>query len=190
MDGITPATKSEFTLLADMYSNRSVTYYREKKFERSIEDCDAAIQYERTHEKSWIRKWRAMVALGKFDESYAWLKKAYDRMPNSKKIQGELRKNKVEKDTMLQAQGLMEKGEIKEAKELLRAKIRISENILLLVFCARIDITVGETKMAAEKIDKVLKINPRYEDALELSRAAAFRAQRPQVARQAPRKHL
>ena len=109
-----------------------------------------------------------MVALGKFHESYAWLKKAYDRMPNSKKIQSELRKNKVEKDTMFKAQGLMEKGEIKEAKELLRLKIRTSENVVLLVFCARIDITVGETKLAADKIDKVLKINPKYEDALEL----------------------
>lgn len=168
MDAITPTTKSEFSLLADMYSNRSVTYHREKKFERSIKDCDAAIHYERLHEKSWIRKWRAMVALGMFDESYAWLKKAYDRMPNSKKIQVELRKNKVEKDTMFKAQGLMEKGEIKEAKELLRLKIRTSENVVLLVFGARIDITVGETKKAFDKIDKVLKINPKYEDAIEL----------------------
>jgi hypothetical protein len=56
----------EAEMLSNMHSNRAVTFFREKNFIECMQDCEVAIQYDPYYEKSWIRKWRALMALGKF----------------------------------------------------------------------------------------------------------------------------
>jgi hypothetical protein len=54
----------EAEMLSSMHSNRALTFFREKNFISCMQDCEVAIQYNPYYEKSWIRKWRALMALG------------------------------------------------------------------------------------------------------------------------------
>jgi hypothetical protein len=49
---------------SNMHSNRAVTFFGANNFNSCRRGCEVAIQYNPYYEKSWIRKWRALMALG------------------------------------------------------------------------------------------------------------------------------
>lgn len=155
-------------LLSNMHSNRAVTFFREKKFEKCIDDCDKAIDHDPLYDKSWIRKWRALMALGNFDSAYDCLVLAAKTNPESNKIHEELNRCQGDKRLLTEARKLLEKGEFQQAREVLKPFSRSSDNIGLLFLAARADVGLGYTETALEKINKALRFNPTHVEGLEL----------------------
>lgn len=168
MKKIKPIADDEFKLLSNMHSNRAVTYFREKKFDECIEDCEDSIEYEPTLDKSWIRKWRALTAIGEFDEAFCFLRQAAREIPESKKIQEELKRSKPEMDTFLKAQALMDMNEIQSAWLILQQIVETCENVAMLAFCAKVAMAAGESEQALVMVNEALGVNPNHVDCLEL----------------------
>ena len=159
---------TEHKLLAGLYANRAVTFFQEKLFEQSIRDCERALKYDQSEDKAWIRKWRAMMSLGKFKDAFAFIQQAMEAVPDSKKIQREYERSKMELSAHTKAMALMRKGDIKQAQKALEMCIESTENNLLMVLSAQVDTALGNFDSAYEKIDRSLRINPNFADALEL----------------------
>ena len=51
-------------LLSELYSNRSVTYYRSKEYSKSLEDCNTSLSLNQRFEKTYIRKASVLKAMG------------------------------------------------------------------------------------------------------------------------------
>ena len=168
MKDVTPNTPEERDLVSNLHSNRAVTFFREKKFQSCIEDCDKALACDPAYEKSWIRKWRALMALGDFDSAYECLQMASQMVPNSKRIQVELDKAQKDMNLVTTAREHIAKGEFTNAKEILRPYARSTDNIGLLFVAAKADACLGHTESALEKVNKALRFNPTHREGLEL----------------------
>ena len=161
-------------LLSNMHSNRAVTYFREKQFDRCIEDCNMAIQYDRTYEKSWIRKWRALMALGVFEEALACLEHGGETVANPSKIKKELAKAREEMELYQQTRQLLEESDFAAVHDMLKVVTRSSDNIGLLHMAALADCGLGNTEAALEKANKALRFNPIQADGLAIRGFALF----------------
>jgi tetratricopeptide (TPR) repeat protein len=174
MKKIEPQTEEEFQLLSDMLSNRAVAFYRAYDFEFCIEDCEEAIRYMPKADKAWIRKWRALMAMGKFGDALTFLLQAAKEIPDSKKIKTELKRCKVEMETFNKANDLLVQAKIQQAKDILDRHIEQCDNIALLILSAKVDCALGETKSALEKVNKALQLNSEHIDAIELQGMTHF----------------
>jgi tetratricopeptide (TPR) repeat protein len=168
MRAIQAVSVAECQLLSNMHSNRGVTYFREKKFARCLDDCTKAIGWDPTNEKSWIRKWRAHMANGDFDSASECLETAHQVIPDSKRILEELIKSRSDKELLTQARNCIEKKDYVRARELLKPHSRVSDNIDLLFVAAKADAYLGYTESALETVNKALRFNPTLIDGLEL----------------------
>jgi tetratricopeptide (TPR) repeat protein len=155
-------------LVSQMYSNRAVTYFREKRFDSCALDCDKAIELLPTYEKSWIRKWRALMALGDFEAAYNCLETGSRVVPDSRRIQAELTKTQGEKELLFEAKQALDIGDFQRSKDILKPHARTSDNIGLLFLAAKADVGLGNVESALEKINKALRFNPTHSDGLEL----------------------
>ena len=179
-DGITVMTsikaisKEECSLVATLYSNRAVTYFREKVFDKCIDDCDKALKFEVTFEKSYIRKWRALMALGNFEEACACLEEAHQQIPNSRRIREELLKAREQKDVLTKVNTMIDGGNLEKAKETIKPLAQESDNIGLLLVAAMADAGLGFTESALEKVNKALRFNPNHVEALQLRGLVLF----------------
>jgi DnaJ family protein C protein 7 len=174
MESMVPTRTIECELVSNLYSNRAVTFFREKKFDSCVEDCDKAIAYDPLYDKSWIRKWRALTALGNVDAAYACLELASQTVGESSRIDVELGKARQENKLITQARALFQKGEMAQAKEKLKPHTRSTENIGLLFLAARADCALGHTESALEKVNRALRFNPTHAEGLELRGYALF----------------
>lgn len=168
MCGVTVVNAEEKDLLSNMHSNRAVTYFREKKFEECIEDCNKAIGYDPSYDKSWIRKWRALMALGSFDAAYHCLQSAAKTIPGSKRILEELNKSAGDKQIIDEARAYLDKGEYQTARDMLKPYSRNSDNLGLLMLAAKADAGLGHTESALEKVNRALRFNPQNTEGLEV----------------------
>jgi len=168
MSGLSIHNDDERDLLSNMHSNRAVTYFREKKFEECIEDCNKAIGYDPMYDKSWIRKWRALMALGSFDPAYECLQTASRTIPGSKRIIEELNKSAGDKQIIDEARAFLQKGDYQSAREMLKPHSRTSDNLGLLMLAAKADAGLGHTESALEKVNRALRFNPQNTEGLEV----------------------
>jgi tetratricopeptide (TPR) repeat protein len=176
MESMAVVSQDERELLSGMHSNRGVTFFREKDFPCCIEDCEKAITYDPTYDKSWIRRWRAHMALGDFDGAHQCLVTANRLIPDSKKIQEELMNSKADKDLLAIARQSLAKKDYEQIREVLRPHALASENITLLFLAAKADAYLGHTESALEKINKALRFNPMHAEGLELRGHTLFLA--------------
>lgn len=161
-------------LLSNMHSNRAVTFFREKQFDRCIEDCNMAIQYDRGYEKSWIRKWRALMALGVFEEALHCLEHGGETVSNPSKIKKELTKAREEMEMLQKSRRSLEESDFGSVRDMLKSYIRNSDNIGLLHMAALADCGLGNAEAALEKANKVLRFNPNQADGLAIRGYALF----------------
>jgi tetratricopeptide (TPR) repeat protein len=174
---ITPSSDENFKLLSDMYSNRAATFYRDKKFNECIEDCECAIRYEPTTDKSWIRKWRALSAKGNFHQAYKVLGEALTIIPDSIRIKQEYECAKKDMDTLILLQShLLDTVDQQSEKltEKISSEMTNSENVLLLSHYAKVMVANADTENALKVLDIALEINPAYIDCLELKGLCHF----------------
>jgi tetratricopeptide (TPR) repeat protein len=174
MESLVSSDREDCQLVSNLYSNRAVTFFREKKFDNCIEDCDKAIAYDPAYDKSWIRKWRALMALGNFDAAYTCLEMAAKTVGESSRVDIELDKARQEKVLITHVRALLEMGEMIEAKEKLKPHAMFSDNIGLLFLAARADCGLGHTESALKMVNRALRFNPTQVEGLELRGYALF----------------
>jgi tetratricopeptide (TPR) repeat protein len=173
---VTTMTQDDLKLLSDMYSNRASTFYRYKKFDECVNDCEDAIRYDPTLEKAWLRKWRALMVKGAFHNAHAFLEDAVSALPHSNRIRDEYDRSVKEMGVIHLLMQSMETGEHIDADKLRYESFDLghSENVLLLKCSAEVMISKGDANGALKYIDRALEINPTHEECLELQGICHF----------------
>jgi len=161
-------------LAATLYANRAVTYFREQQFPATVRDCNQALEYDPQHEKSYIRKWRALMAMGTVEEAYHCLVAAVQALPESDRLQAELDTARHEQECLRTVTTLLEKRDYVEAAALLEPRIETSDNVALWLAAARVDSFVGRTERALQRVEKVLVFNAKHAEALRIQGYATF----------------
>ena len=169
-----PDTEEGRELAASLYANRAVTFFREKKFASTVQDCDKSLELDPKHEKSYIRKWRALMALGNFDDAYKCLDDAVRELPNSDRLNEELTNAAEQKELLATVNQLIQEGDYQEARETLKPLVKTSDNVSLWLAAARADACLGLTESALERVNKVLLFNPKHVEALHVRGYATF----------------
>lgn len=169
-----PETPEGRELAASLYANRAVTFFREKKFAATVMDCDRSIELDPRHEKSYIRKWRALMALGNFEDAFKCLDAAVSQLPDSERLNEELVNAKEQRDLLGTVNSLLENGEYQEARDTLKPLVKTSDNVRLWLAAARADACLGFTDSALERVNKVLLFNPRHAEGLQVRGYAMF----------------
>jgi tetratricopeptide (TPR) repeat protein len=169
-----PHTAEGRELAASLYANRAVTFFREKKFSATVMDCDKSLQLDSKHEKSYIRKWRALMALGNFEDAYMCLEMAIHELPNSDRLNEELSNATEQKELLTTVNHLIATGEYQEARDTLKPLVKTSDNVSLWLAAARADSCLGFTESALERVNKVLLFNSKHPEALQVRGYALF----------------
>eukprot|EP00535_Pseudo-nitzschia_heimii_P012449 CAMPEP_0197193244 /NCGR_PEP_ID=MMETSP1423-20130617/26763_1 /TAXON_ID=476441 /ORGANISM="Pseudo-nitzschia heimii, Strain UNC1101" /LENGTH=1308 /DNA_ID=CAMNT_0042646379 /DNA_START=291 /DNA_END=4217 /DNA_ORIENTATION=- len=161
-------------LAANLYANRAVTYFREKKFSETVNDCNKAVEFDPKHEKSYIRKWRALMALGAFDDALRCLESALKELPESDRLNEELANATEERNLLNTVNQMIAKQEYQEAHDILEDIVKTSDNVTLWLASARTDSCLGNTDSALDRVEKVLMFNPKHAEALRVRGFATF----------------
>ena len=161
-------------LAANLYANRAVTYFREKKFRETVNDCNKAVEFDPKHEKSYIRKWRALMALGAFDDALRCLECASKELPESERLNEELANATEERELLNTVNNMITKQEYQQAHDILEDIVKTSDNVTLWLASARADSGLGNTESALDRVEKVLMFNPRHAEALRVRGFATF----------------
>ncbi|KAL3942145.1 MAG: hypothetical protein SGBAC_003607 [Bacillariaceae sp.] len=161
-------------LAASLYANRAVTFFREKKFAATVIDCDKSLELDGKHEKSYIRKWRALMALGSFHDAYKCLEDALVAIPGSKRLEEELEAATEQRDLLNNANELIENGDYEGAREAMLPIVNSTDNVSLWLAAARADAYLGITDSAMERVNKVLMFNPNHLEGLQVRGYALF----------------
>jgi tetratricopeptide (TPR) repeat protein len=163
-----PISNSDFKLLSDMHANRAFTFFQKKNFDECIIDCESAIEYEPSLEKSWIRKLRALLAKGNFDEAHQFLNRAMHENPESLRIQQAYSQSKGEMETCAKLKSFVDDYTYEDAEKAVREYGGSTENIELLTLLATVMVAHGYSESALKIVDKALEVNPYFVDCLEL----------------------
>lgn len=169
-----PQTPEGRELAASLYANRAVTFFREKKFSATVLDCDKSLELDPKHEKSYIRKWRALMALGNFEDAYKCLETAVSELPKSDRLNEELESATEQRELLTTVHALLENGEYQEARDTLKPLVKTSDNVSLWLAAARADACLGFTDSALERVNKVLLFNPKHAEGLQVRGYAMF----------------
>ena len=169
-----PQTPEGRELAASLYANRAVTFFREKKFSATVLDCDKSLELDPKHEKSYIRKWRALMALGNFEDAYKCLETAVNELPKSDRLNEELESAAEQRELLTTVNALLENGEYQEARDTLKPLVKTSDNVSLWLAAARADACLGFTDSALERVNKVLLFNPKHAEGLQVRGYAMF----------------
>mmetsp|Transcript_15484 Transcript_15484/g.38554 ORF Transcript_15484/g.38554 Transcript_15484/m.38554 type:complete len:1319 (-) Transcript_15484:220-4176(-) len=161
-------------LAASLYANRAVTFFREKKFAETINDCNKSLEFDPKHEKSYVRKWRALMALGNFEDAFKCLQVAVREKPDSERLGEELDNATEQRELLITVNNLMATGEYQEARDTLKPLIKNSDNVSLWLAAARADAYLGQTESALERVNKVLMFNAKHDEALRVRGLATF----------------
>ena len=169
-----PDTLEGRELAASLYANRAVTFFREKKFSATVLDCDKSLELDPKHEKSFIRKWRALMALGNFEDAFKCLQAAVSEIPDSQRLNEELVSATEQKELLSTVKALLERQEYQEARDTLKPVVKTSDNVSLWLAAARADACLGFTDSALERVNKVLLFNPKHAEGLQVRGYAMF----------------
>ncbi len=161
-------------LAANLYANRAVTYFREKKFRETVNDCNKAVEFDPKHEKSYIRKWRALMALGAFDDALRCLESALKELPDSERLNEELTNAAEERELLNSVNRMIENKDYQQAHDILEDIVKNSDNVTLWLASARADSCLGNTESALDRVEKVLMFNPKHAEALRVRGFATF----------------
>jgi len=161
-------------LAANLYANRAVTYFREKKFRETVNDCNKAVEYDPKHEKSYIRKWRALMALGAFDDAFRCLESALKELPDSERMKEEMANATEEKKLLTTVNQFIDNRDYQQAHNILEDIVKTSDNVALWLTAARADSFLGMTDLALVRVEKVLGFNPKHAEALRVRGYATF----------------
>ena len=179
MEGLPNHGPKEDEMLSNMHSNRAVTYFRDKNFFACIQDCDVALQYDPYYEKSWIRKWRALMALGQFERALECLENGMESLPDCTKIRKELQKSQADMEMVQNAKDLLfQKRDYMAVKDMLKSQIKNAamDNIAVLHLAARADAYLGLMDSSIDKINRALRYNPHQPDGLAVRGAIMYLA--------------
>ena len=152
-------------LLATLYCNRAACSLNLKDHQQCVSDCDNAISLDPSYVKAYVRRSKAWIELGQFEESCRGLEDGCAKNEASKQLTNELCLATQLKDRWVEGLRLMEQKQYGSAKSVFGTLCRESSSPRVILSAARADIGLGLTDSALRLSLQILRSNPQNADA-------------------------
>lgn len=165
--------EEEMKLSAALHANVAATYMMTREYIKCIESCSIAIDLDRTYAKAYIRKSKALVALGKFGESSQIM---HSLLEHKECISKEII-TKVQSDyanvnhlntLFSQGEQQLKQHEFASAKSTFGKILKQSNASNVIINAARADLGLGLTDSALRLSLQVLRSDPTCSDGYEV----------------------
>lgn len=152
-------------LLATLYANRAAAALALEQYWDCRSDCEVAIQYDPSYHKAYVRRTKACLELGLFDDAVAGLEQACASNPsNAMRFQQDLQRTKQARDQFRTATELLSQGgDPAAAQAILGALLtNVSRAPAVVMAAARANVVLGQTETAQRLSLQVLRQHPQY----------------------------
>lgn len=165
----------ELKMAAILHSNIAATFMMTREYKRCVESCSVAIDLDRTYVKAYVRKAKALVALGEFSESCTVLKTLLDDENKIGETSNERQIIETEYSDTMRLCDLMSSGERElTKKEFISAKatfgqlLKFSNASNVIINAARADLGLGLTDSSLRLSLQVLRSDPTCSEGFEV----------------------
>ena len=165
--GLQPTCQEESHLVAALYCNRGATYLKEKRYQETVNDCEFALKFNPEYPKAYTRKWRGLMALGRFGEAKALLQAGLKLCPGDKILSEDLAKNIKADDDLHEAQRLLGKGDYRGVLAIATQLLTISDGPEVNCLTAKAEAAIGQIDPAMKRIANIMRENPRSPEGLQ-----------------------
>ena len=145
-----PTLSATQTLLATLYANRAAAWIQLKGWQEALTDCEKAIHMDMTYIKAYVRRNKAWMEMGRFDDAYWGLQTACAVNPTSQVLVKELLHTTSMRDDMERGLHLLSIShpEYATAKSIFGALLRDTKAPCVIVGAAKADLGMGLTDSA------------------------------------------
>ena len=142
-------SSSTTTLLATLYANRAAAWIQLLTWREALSDCEKAIDLDPTYVKAYVRRTKALMELGSFDDACRGLEQACSINPKSQVLVKELIKAFAIRDEMARGMDLMTtQQDYASAKAVFGALLRDTKAPCVILGAAKADLGLGLTDSA------------------------------------------
>lgn len=167
VSGLQPSCQEESHLVAALYCNRGATYLKEKRYEETVNDCELALKFNPEYPKAYTRKWRGLMALGRFGEAKVLLQAGLKACPGDKTLSEDLVKNLKADDDLHEAQRLLGNGDYRGVLAVATHLLSISDCSEFNFLTAKAEAAIGQIDSAMKRIANIMKENARTPEGLQ-----------------------
>ena len=153
-------TTDDGRLLATLHTNRAAALLKLKAWQDCAADCSAAIKIDPTYVKAYIRRTKALVELGRFEEACTELETACAKNPKSNLLAKELVSALSIRDRANQGQENLQRQKFVEAKSVFGNLLLTTSAERVVVGAAKADLGLGLTDSALRLSLQILRKNP------------------------------
>lgn len=168
-----------YKLASTLHANVAATYMMTHEYTKCVDSCTAAIQLDKTYIKAYIRKSKALIALGQFDTSTQILKSLIDEqsigsyqnhITNEMTKQIEIEYNESKQLCQLYQEGehLLSNQQYINAKAKFGQLLKKSNATNVIVNAARAELGLGLTDSSLRLSLQVLRSDPTCSEGYEV----------------------
>ena len=161
-------------MIATLYANRAVTYLKLKRYELCISDCNEAIKLDATYIKAYIRRAKAQIDLGKFDDAFNHLYQGVTLNKDSHVLNEELKRIKYIRDQMRLGLSHIEQNEFIPAARILGTLLQKTNSLPVVIAAARAEIGLGFTDRAMRLTLQIIRADKYCAEGYELRALCYF----------------
>ena len=149
-DATSPTFPPSQTLLATVYANRAAAWIQLGGWQEAHADCEKAIHMDNTYIKAYVRRNKAWIEMGQFDNACRGLQSACAINPTSQVLVKELLHTTSMRDDMARGLHLLSTShpEYATAKAIFGALLRNTKAPCVIVSAAKADLGMGLTDSA------------------------------------------
>jgi tetratricopeptide (TPR) repeat protein len=165
-----PENREDCQIISSLFSNRAAASFREKNYSACVEDCDLALELDPVQGKAYVRKWRALIALGNVADSKACLNVAVRMLPLTDRCREEIGQALDSTDQLLYVQKLIENEDYVAAREALAPLQRKAplDNFCVSLLSAKVDAALGFIDTAIKRIERAMQYNSNHAEATQI----------------------
>ena len=168
--------KEERKIAATLHANIAATFMMTREYAQCVENCSVAIEFDKTYTKAYVRKSKALIALGQFSELCTLLKDllvendSSDTLSNEMKIK--IKSEYVEArqlyDLYSQGEQQLKKKDYISAKSTFGLLVKRSNASNVIINAARADLGLGLTDSSLRLSLQVLRSDPTCSEGYEV----------------------
>lgn len=165
-----PENREDCQIISSLFSNRAAASFREKNYSACVDDCELALELDPVQGKAYIRKWRALIALGKLEDSRSCLDAAVRLLPINDKCREEINQALECTDQLLIVQKLVDNEDYVKARDTLAPLQRkaILDNFSVSLLSAKVDAALGYIDTAIKRIERAMQYNSNHVEATQI----------------------